>query len=666
VTFVKPVDASKKTAEYYYDLGKEVEPDVEIKIGSERTLTSDDYTLYYQNNKKLGTATVVVVAKDDSLYCKGSVSKTFKIIKCDIEKTEQQDKANAGLGLYVSATVGGTYTGSKVTPNVTVKYKNQVLQKGKDYTVSYKNNTNAYTDTEYKTKNAPTIVITGKGNYSGKIEKHFTIECKSITDTSVTVVADALAYNKNKELTPKLTVKNGNKTLNLNSQYEISKIVAADETIIYNKYYEGDADKGSSAKAVVKKNGTYTVTIKGLKNYKDEREVKLYVLDEGHQINKATISLQKNAKLYADESRSVAAAKIAVSINGKTLDSSAYEIQTYTTNAKSRKATVVITGKTAKGYAGTKTATLTLTAREVKAAPSGTVSEPTSTMNNDTVYLAYAFTTNAEFTTERPYTGYAQTPELEIYAATGKTINAYADKTVTVATAIQKAGKQLTQSVDYTIKYSDNTNVSKKDNKGNLKGATVTVSTKSGYKGSVKFTNVFTIKDVTLNDFIVSVDTATYSGKAVKPTIHFIYKETGKELELKAGTAYTVSYKNNTKNATRQTVDASSAKSTKTPYLVITEKGLNTNSKSKAVQYFGFTITTGTITAADVSEIKGQTYSNKAVQPTVTVKVNGRTLKANTDYVVTYTNNKGAGKATATITGIGSYSGTVTKTFVIK
>jgi hypothetical protein len=171
---------------------------------------------------------------------------------------------------------------------------------------------------------------------------------------------------------------------------------------------------------------------------------------------------------------------------------------------------------------------------------------------------------------------------------------------------------------------------------------------------------------VTLNDFIVSVDTATYSGKAVKPTIHFIYKETGKELELKAGTAYTVSYKNNTKNATRQTVDASSAKSTKTPYLVITEKGLNTNSKSKAVQYFGFTITTGTITAADVSEIKGQTYSNKAVQPTVTVKVNGRTLKANTDYVVTYTNNKGAGKATATITGIGSYSGTVTKTFVIK
>ena len=66
-----------------------------------------------------------------------------------------------------------------------------------------------------------------------------------------------------------------------------------------------------------------------------------------------------------------------------------------------------------------------------------------------------------------------------------------------------------------------------------------------------------------------------------------------------------------------------------------------------------------------VSGIKTKTYTGKAITQSITVKDGTKTLKSNTDYKVTYKNNKTAGTATITITGIGSYTGFVNKTFKI-
>lgn len=73
------------------------------------------------------------------------------------------------------------------------------------------------------------------------------------------------------------------------------------------------------------------------------------------------------------------------------------------------------------------------------------------------------------------------------------------------------------------------------------------------------------------------------------------------------------------------------------------------------------------LTHADISvgAIAAQTYDGNAKKPAVTVKDNGTKLKLNTDYTVAYSDNTNAGTATATITGIGNYAGTVTKTFKI-
>ncbi len=58
-------------------------------------------------------------------------------------------------------------------------------------------------------------------------------------------------------------------------------------------------------------------------------------------------------------------------------------------------------------------------------------------------------------------------------------------------------------------------------------------------------------------------------------------------------------------------------------------------------------------------------YSGKAVKPTVKVSVDGRTLVQNRDYTLSYANNTKAGTGSVTVTGRGSYGGSVVKTFQI-
>ena len=63
------------------------------------------------------------------------------------------------------------------------------------------------------------------------------------------------------------------------------------------------------------------------------------------------------------------------------------------------------------------------------------------------------------------------------------------------------------------------------------------------------------------------------------------------------------------------------------------------------------------------------TYTGRELKPVVTVRdtVNGKTvtLKKDTDYTVTYSNNKNAGKATVTVTGKGNYTGKATMNYTI-
>jgi len=70
--------------------------------------------------------------------------------------------------------------------------------------------------------------------------------------------------------------------------------------------------------------------------------------------------------------------------------------------------------------------------------------------------------------------------------------------------------------------------------------------------------------------------------------------------------------------------------------------------------------------AAATITVTDQTYTGKVLKPIPTVKLGKTTLRYNTDYTVTYTNNKNAGTATVVINGTGSYQGVKKAAFTIK
>ncbi len=69
------------------------------------------------------------------------------------------------------------YTGKTLKPAVTVKYGKKTLKKGVDYTVSYKNN---------KAIGTATVIVTGKGNYTGTAKKTFKINPKAVSGLKLT------------------------------------------------------------------------------------------------------------------------------------------------------------------------------------------------------------------------------------------------------------------------------------------------------------------------------------------------------------------------------------------------------------------------------------------------------------------------------------------------
>ncbi|MBR6472934.1 MAG: S8 family serine peptidase [Firmicutes bacterium] len=86
------------------------------------------------------------------------------------------------------------YTGKKLTNTVTVKAKvngkTKKLTKDKDYTVSYSNNVNV---------GKATVTIKGKGNYTGKLTKTFSINPKGTTLKTPKAASKAITVKWNKQ-----------------------------------------------------------------------------------------------------------------------------------------------------------------------------------------------------------------------------------------------------------------------------------------------------------------------------------------------------------------------------------------------------------------------------------------------------------------------------------
>ncbi len=140
----------------YTYTGSANKPTATVKVNGKTLTPNTDYTIGYTNNTNVGTATVTITGKGNYT---GTVSKTFTISAVSI--------SSATVSLPKTSY---TYTGSAIKPTPTVKVGSTTLTPGTDYTVSYKDNTNAGT---------ATVTITGKGNYKDSALKTFTITSNS-------------------------------------------------------------------------------------------------------------------------------------------------------------------------------------------------------------------------------------------------------------------------------------------------------------------------------------------------------------------------------------------------------------------------------------------------------------------------------------------------------
>ncbi len=162
--------------------GKEIKPEVAVTLSDGTGLIfGTDYTVSYEDNTDIGTATVNVTGRGNYTgKAKGSFG-----IGADIKDAE----IVLSMDQYI-------YSGRRNTPKATVVFAGKTLVENVDYTISYEDCIDAGT---------ARVVVSGKGNYGGTAEKTFEIARKGITGANVTIPQECYEYIS-KEIRPEATV----------------------------------------------------------------------------------------------------------------------------------------------------------------------------------------------------------------------------------------------------------------------------------------------------------------------------------------------------------------------------------------------------------------------------------------------------------------------------
>ena len=208
----------------------------------------------------------------------------------------------------------------------------------------------------------------------------------------------------------------------------------------------------------------------------------------------------------------------------------------------------------------------------------------------------------------------------------------YTGNSISALPVITYNGATLTKGTDYTLTYSNNVNVGT---------GTVTITGKGNFKGTTSKT--FSISPRSMSDTsVANVSSQTYTGNGISPLPTITYNNK----TLKKDTDYTLSYSNN--------INAGTAT------ITITGKGNFTGTTSKT-----FSISARAMSDTSVANISSQTYTGNVISPLPTITYNNKTLKKDTDYTLSYSDNINAGTATITITGKGNFTGMTSMTFII-
>ena len=585
------------------------------------------------------------------------------------------------------------------TPAVTVKDGSTTLTKNGDYTVKYENNINVGT---------ARAIVTGIGNYEGSVTKTFTISYANLaldTDQVIKVTtAGDMRYFKfvptaNMEI--KFFSTGSCDTYGYLYNASLNQLASNDD---------GGEDHNFSITYSVTANTTYVVACK-LFNSSSTGNFYVKIKRSTKPISDCTVTLNTTSYIFNNKARTPA---VTVKDGSTTLTKNSHYTVKYENNVNVGTGRAIVTGIESAGYSGSVTKTFTISYANLALDTNQVIKVTTA---GDMRYFKFVPTANMEikfFSTGSCDTyGYLYNASLNQLASNddgGENNNFKITYSVQANTTYVVACRLCSSSAtgNFYVKITRNAKP--------ISGCTVTLNpTSFTYNGKERRPAV-TVKDgsTTLEknkDYTVTyennvnVGTAraiisginTYAGSITKPfTISYANLAMNTDQVIKITTAGDMRYFKFVPTA-NMIIRFYSTGSCDT-YGYLYSAGLNllsSDDDSGADQNFNITYNveanttyvvacklynasaTGNFYVKLVRDTKpianctvtlnttSFAYNGKERYPAVTVKDGSVTLTKNSDYTVRYEDNINVGTGRAIVTGTGSYSGTVTKTFTI-
>lgn len=601
------------------------------------------------------------------------------------------DATHVPNGIWVAGVKDATFTGKAITFDLRVYDYKTLLKEKTDYSIKYANNKIAATK---DAKKAPSVTITAKGNYKGKLTVTFNINPLSIeSEEFVAETMYAVVNNKVQKPVPVMTY---GKTKLANKK---------DYTVSYPTGYEN----GFVAE------GEYKITLTGKGNYSGTKEVS-FVLKNKKLISKASVKYTKSVTYDGT------ALKPSVTVkDGKTtlVAGTDYSVD-YLNNIEVGTGTIIISGMnnyigvkkvqfTIKPIATMNKTTITLdrtsvkyTGNEITVNNADSIIKAAATydgkmMHNGTDYVIDGYTKNIDvgtatviFTGKGKYAGSVKKTfkilpaelsdtTINFMDAEGNVITdeeasyEYMKGGVKPAISLTYNGKTYVSGKDFTVSYKNNTKV------GN---ATVTIKGKKNFKGTI--TKAFKIESKDLNKVEIAVQDVAYKNAAKAYIVKPVLKDTDGKA-LKAGKDYNSVFEY-TYAMKCEVTDKNGNKIEREYGDVVNNNDIIPFGTAINVKITGIGCYTGAISqeyrivktsiAKAKVKVQNQYYTGTAVEPgkaDIEVKV-GSTILNSSDYeIVGYSNNVKKGTATVTLKGIGNYGGTITvkykiveKSFILK
>ncbi len=516
-------------------------------------------------------------------------------------------------GLWISGLQHSVpYTGTAITQDgIKVYHNSTLLQEKTEYTISYKNNKNAGT---------AQLIVTGKGNYKGKVTQNFIIEAIDLSRESQNSISAtvATAVATGKKLKPAVTVTWNQKKLKEKKDY----------TLTYDTNITESSDDG------------YDITISGTGNYTGTITRKFRVVPKGTKLlNSAKVTGLAKSYPYQDAAENAIPhgletdlANLTVKVGKTTLTQGTdYTVRMENAGAVGT-ASLIIEPAQASSYAGEKRVPVLITGTNLK------------TCSVTGLEKSY------------PYTGAPITPDITVF--TGK----------------NGTGTKISEG-DYIVRYTNNT----KPGKATL---TVTGIAEKGYSGTLKATYTISRTDLAEGENAGKItvqlpDTASYAKGGAKPQPVIRHTEGSTVHILRENIDYKLIYKNNTAVSAGNT----NLSTNRQPAVTITGIGNYRGTITKTFTIVRQDISLLTIAASDKpysAKKKGRAYYSA---PKV-YDLDGKQLRQNTDYTVRYTDDATGseiGKTdivqngtkirvtiTAAETSKSGYSGTLSTTYFVR